>query len=107
MVETARPGWHPIVPCWTYLLHSPRPAQPPPQGPRVGVVTNAGGPGILLADACEAQGLTLPELTAPSLLELRSLLPAAAGFANPIDMIASATPEQYERAIEIVGSESD
>ena len=77
--------------------------QPPPRGPRVGVVTNAGGPGILLADACEAQGLALPELTAPSLHELRSFLPAAAGFANPIDMIASATPEQYERAIEIVG----
>jgi acyl-CoA synthetase (NDP forming) len=36
--------------------------QPVPPGPRVGVVTNAGGPGILLADACEAQGLTLPEL---------------------------------------------
>jgi acyl-CoA synthetase (NDP forming) len=79
--------------------------QPPPQGPRVGVVTNAGGPGILLADACEAQGLVLPELTAASLQELRSLLPPAAGFKNPIDMIASATPEQYERAIEIVGQD--
>lgn len=79
--------------------------QPPPCGPRVGVVTNAGGPGILLADACEAQGLVLPELTAASLLELRSLLPATAGFKNPIDMIASATPEQYERAIEIVGQD--
>lgn len=77
--------------------------QPPPSGPRVGVVTNAGGPGILLADACEAQGLTLPELDAASLAELRSFLPKAAGFKNPIDMIASATPEQYERTIEIVG----
>ncbi len=79
--------------------------QPPPCGPRVGVVTNAGGPGILLADACEAQGLILPELTAASLQQLRSLLPATAGFKNPIDMIASATPEQYERAIEIVGQD--
>ncbi len=79
--------------------------QPPPRGPRVGVVTNAGGPGILLADACEAQGLTLPELTAPSLEKLRSFLPSAAGFKNPIDMIASATAEQYARTIEIVGQD--
>lgn len=77
--------------------------QPSPEGPRVGVVTNAGGPGILLADACEAQGLVLPELDARSLEQLRSFLPAAAGFKNPIDMIASATPEQYERTIEVVG----
>jgi acetyl coenzyme A synthetase (ADP forming)-like protein len=77
--------------------------QPPPAGPRVGVVTNAGGPGILLADACEAQGLVLPELEEASLEDLRSFLPRAAGFKNPIDMIASATPEQYERAIGIVG----
>ena len=79
--------------------------QPPPRGPRVGVVTNAGGPGILLADACEAQGLTLPELSESSLEQLRSFLPPAAGFKNPIDMIASATPEQYARTIEIVGQD--
>ena len=79
--------------------------QPPPRGPRVGVVTNAGGPGILLADACEAQELTLPELTAASLEKLRTFLPSAAGYKNPIDMIASATAEQYERTIEIVGAD--
>ncbi len=79
--------------------------QPPPRGARVGVVTNAGGPGILLADACEAQGLVLPELTQASLEKLRSFLPAAAGFKNPIDMIASATAEQYARTIEIVGQD--
>ena len=79
--------------------------QPAPRGPRVGVVTNAGGPGILLADACEAQGLVLPELTAPSLEQLKSFLPEAAGFKNPIDMIASATAEQYGRTIEIVGQD--
>jgi acyl-CoA synthetase (NDP forming) len=79
--------------------------QPPPEGTRVGVVTNAGGPGILLADACEAQGLSLPELTASSLEKLRSFLPQAAGLKNPIDMIASATAIQYERSIEIVGKD--
>lgn len=76
--------------------------QPVPAGPRVGVVTNAGGPGILLADACEAQGLKLPELTAETLERLRTFLPAQAGLSNPIDMIASATPEQYAQTIEAV-----
>ncbi|MBI4605376.1 MAG: GNAT family N-acetyltransferase [Planctomycetes bacterium] len=77
--------------------------QPVPAGRRVGVVTNAGGPGILLADACEARGLVLPELGESTLSELRGFLPPQAGLANPVDMIASATPEQYGRAIEAVG----
>jgi acetyl coenzyme A synthetase (ADP forming)-like protein len=79
--------------------------QPIPAGPRVGVVTNAGGPGILLADACEAQGLTLPELAPDTLAQLRTFLPSQAGLSNPIDMIASATPEQYARTIEAVGTD--
>ncbi len=79
--------------------------QPIPAGPRVGVVTNAGGPGILLADACEANGLTLPALSEATLRELRSFLPARAGFANPIDMTATAGPEEYERAIAAVGAD--
>ena len=79
--------------------------QPVPQGPRVGVVTNAGGPGILLADACEAQGLTLPELTPETQAALRTFLPAHAGLSNPVDMIASATPEHYTRTIAAVGAD--
>ncbi|HVW24469.1 MAG TPA: GNAT family N-acetyltransferase [Polyangiaceae bacterium] len=77
--------------------------QPLPRGPRVGVVTNAGGPGILLADACEARGLTLPRLSEPTLAALRQLLPPQAGLSNPIDMIASATPAQFEQTIALVG----
>ena len=79
--------------------------QPVPRGPRVGVVTNAGGPGILLADACEAQGLALPELAPETLAHLRSFLPPAAGLKNPVDMIASATAEQYARTIEAVAAD--
>src|SRR5204862_3908858 len=60
-------------------------SQPIPSGPRVGVVTNAGGPGILLADACEAHGLTLPGLAPETLDALRAILPAHAGLSNPID----------------------
>jgi acyl-CoA synthetase (NDP forming) len=77
--------------------------QPLPPGPRVGVVTNAGGPGILLADACEAHGLTLPKLSDETLARLRELLPPQAGFSNPIDMMASATPAHFEQSIALVG----
>jgi acetyl coenzyme A synthetase (ADP forming)-like protein len=78
-------------------------SQPVPAGPRIGVVTNAGGPGILLADACEAHGLTLPALAPHTLEALRAFLPAQAGLSNPIDMIASASAAHYEAAIELVG----
>jgi acetate---CoA ligase (ADP-forming) len=81
--------------------------QPVPHGPRIGVITNAGGPGILLADACEAHGLTLPELTAETRTALRAFLPAQAGLSNPVDMIASATPEQYRRTMEVVGADAN
>jgi acetyl coenzyme A synthetase (ADP forming)-like protein len=77
--------------------------QPVPPGPRVGAVTNAGGPGILFADACEAHGLRLPRLSDGTLKALRAFLPPHAGLANPVDLTAAATPEQYERAIEAVG----
>ncbi|HEX3765137.1 MAG TPA: GNAT family N-acetyltransferase [Kofleriaceae bacterium] len=78
-------------------------SQPVPGGTRIGVVTNAGGPGILLADACEAHGLTLPGLAPETLDGLRAILPAHAGLSNPIDMIASASAAQYEATIELVG----
>ncbi|MBV8762906.1 MAG: GNAT family N-acetyltransferase [Deltaproteobacteria bacterium] len=79
--------------------------QPAPLGNRIGVVTNAGGPGILLADACEAHGLVLPKLAETTLAQLRSFLPAQAGLANPIDMIASAPPEHFERTLAAVGND--
>jgi acetyl coenzyme A synthetase (ADP forming)-like protein len=74
-------------------------SQPLPRGRRVAILTNAGGPGILAADACEASGLTLPALSEASVATLRKLLPAAAAIGNPVDMIASATPDQYEWAL--------
>ncbi len=80
-------------------------SQPVPRGPRVAVVTNAGGPGILLADACEAHGLSLPELAPATIEALRAYLPHQAGLSNPIDMVASASPADYERTIGIVGND--
>jgi acetyltransferase len=76
--------------------------QPVPRGPRVAIVTNAGGPGIIIADAVESLGLEVAELTDSSQERLRSVLPAEASVRNPVDMIASATSETYELALEIV-----
>lgn len=79
--------------------------EPVPRGPRVGVVSNAGGPAILLADACEAAGLPLPQLDERTIATLRGLLPPEAGLANPIDLIGSDSPEVYTKAIAAVGND--
>jgi len=73
--------------------------QPLPAGRRVGVLTNAGGPGILAADALSADGLELP-LFSPEMQEkLRVGLAAEASAGNPVDMIASASPDQYKACL--------
>jgi len=69
--------------------------QPLPGGRRVGVLTNAGGPGILAADALSADGLELPLFSEALQERLRRDLAAEAAAGNPVDMIASASPEQY------------
>lgn len=80
-------------------------SQPVPEGRRVGVVTNAGGPAILLADTCEARGLALPELSASTRERLQDFLPAQAGLRNPVDMLASAGEQDYAHALEAVGND--
>jgi acetyl coenzyme A synthetase (ADP forming)-like protein len=74
--------------------------QPLMRGKRVGIVTNAGGPGILCTDACEAGGLVIPELSQETRICLQRFLPAAASVSNPVDMIASAGPASYRDTIE-------
>ena len=76
--------------------------QPVPRGRRVAIVTNAGGPGILAADACERSGLVLPALERGTVETLRAFLPAAAAVGNPVDMLASASAEHYERTLRAV-----
>jgi len=73
--------------------------QPLPPGRRVAIVTNAGGPGILAADACEAAGLMLAEFSDETRARIADALPSMASAGNPIDMIASAGPEQYAATI--------
>jgi acetyl coenzyme A synthetase (ADP forming)-like protein len=76
--------------------------QPLPGGRRVGVVTNAGGPGILAADALEAAGLEMPSLSKETEVRLREILPAAASVKNPVDILASTAPEAYGLALAAV-----
>src|SRR5829696_46582 len=77
---------------------------PEPRGRRVAVVTNAGGPAIMAADACAAHGLEVPALPPGLQRHLRSFLPAHAAVGNPVDLIATATPDQYAAAIEAVAA---
>ena len=79
--------------------------QPLPKGRRVGIITNAGGPGILCADACEARGLEIPVLSESSRASLAAWLPSGASLANPVDMIASASEDQYRETIKIVAGD--
>ncbi|MCG6987254.1 MAG: acetate--CoA ligase family protein [Gemmatimonadetes bacterium] len=76
--------------------------QPIPAGNRVAIVTNAGGPGIIIADACESQGLEVVELSPETQGRLRGMFPAEASVRNPVDMIASATSKSYRLALDAV-----
>jgi acetate---CoA ligase (ADP-forming) len=80
-------------------------AQPVPRGGRVAIVTNGGGPGILCADACQAGGLEVPQLSAQVRLRLASQLAPEASTGNPIDMVATASAEAYRRTIEVLVEE--
>ena len=73
-----------------------------PAGRRLAIVTNAGGPGILATDACVSAGLRLATLSAKTTRALERLLPPEASAANPVDLIASADAERFDKALELV-----
>lgn len=81
----------------TLLAHQPLPA-----GPRVGILTNAGGPGIIAADACDARGLTVPPLQAATVAALRQFLAPQASAGNPVDTVATAPPDHFRLAIPLL-----
>jgi acyl-CoA synthetase (NDP forming) len=74
-------------------------SQPVPRGERVAVITNAGGLGILCADACESAGLQLPTLAPETQEALRAVLPIEASVTNPVDMLGSATAAVYRATV--------
>ena len=80
--------------------------QPVPKGNRVGIVTNAGGAGILAADACEEFGLEVPEYSAVTQAELRNFLRPEASVKNPVDMLASSTVSDSAQAARVVARDT-
>jgi len=73
--------------------------QPLPKGNRLAIITNAGGPGIMAADAAQQAGLQIATLQGSTATALRKRLPAAASVGNPIDVLGDADPERYVTAM--------
>ncbi|MBN1832103.1 MAG: acetate--CoA ligase family protein [Deltaproteobacteria bacterium] len=73
--------------------------QPLPRGKSVAIVTNAGGPGIICADAIENAGMSVAQLDHQSATALKKKLPEAASIGNPIDVLGDADPDRYHVAI--------
>lgn len=76
--------------------------QPLPTGAGVAIVTNAGGPAVMATDACERLGLALASLESSTIEALRAVLPSAAAFYNPIDILGDAPPERYAETLRIL-----
>jgi acetyltransferase len=74
--------------------------QPKPQGDRLAIVTNAGGPGVMATDAAVRLGLSVPHLANPTIAKLAKSLPATANLKNPVDVIGDARADRYAAALE-------
>src|SRR5918996_3977311 len=79
--------------------------QPRPKGPKLTVITNAGGPGVLATDALVADGGELAQLSPETVESLDSLLPAHWSHGNPIDVLGDAGPERYDRVLEVAAKD--
>jgi acetyltransferase len=75
--------------------------QPRPKGPRLAIVTNAGGPGVLAADGLLSNGGQLAQLSAESMEELNNLLPPHWSHNNPIDVLGDALPDRYAKVVDV------
>ncbi len=76
--------------------------QRPPRGPRLAIVTNAGGPGVMATDALIARQGTLAQLAPETMHQLNQALPAFWSHNNPVDILGDAPPDRYAKAMEIV-----
>ncbi|MBQ7029634.1 MAG: GNAT family N-acetyltransferase, partial [Thermoguttaceae bacterium] len=76
--------------------------QPAPQGKRLAIITNAGGPGIMATDAAVKNGLKLAEISEETKAKLREVMPAAASLRNPVDVLGDAHSDRYEIATKLV-----
>jgi acetyltransferase len=80
--------------------------QPRPKGPSLAIVTNAGGPAVLAADALLAGGGQLAELSPDALAHLNEFLPPHWSHANPVDILGDATPERFCKVVDIVARDA-
>lgn len=76
-----------------------------PTGPRLAVITNGGGPGVMAMDAIERVGLQPARLSAETMARLDAVLPAFWSHGNPIDIIGDASPERWRQAVEICAAD--
>ncbi|HEY9646226.1 MAG TPA: bifunctional acetate--CoA ligase family protein/GNAT family N-acetyltransferase [Chroococcidiopsis sp.] len=81
--------------------------QPRPKGPRLTIITNAGGPGVLATDALIGTGGELAELSPEAIADLNAILPPHWSHSNPIDILGDAEPERYLKAIEVAVQNPD
>ena len=81
--------------------------QPRPLGPKLTIITNAGGPGVMAADALVADGGELAELSAETRQSLDQFLPPHWSHANPIDILDDASPERYAQTLEVAAKDAD
>jgi acetyltransferase len=81
--------------------------QPRPKGPRLAIVTNAGGPGVLAADSIISAGGELAELSPSTMEQLNQLLPSHWSRNNPVDILGDALPDKYAKVLEIVASDAN
>jgi acetyltransferase len=79
--------------------------QPRPAGPRLSIVTNAGGPGVLATDELVASGGELATLSPETIAALNALLPAHWSRGNPVDVLGDAEPDRYARTLDIVAQD--
>ncbi|MCC7359327.1 MAG: bifunctional acetate--CoA ligase family protein/GNAT family N-acetyltransferase [Anaerolineales bacterium] len=79
--------------------------QPRPKGPKLTIVTNAGGPGVLAVDALLTTGGELADLSAETMVELNSFLPAAWSHNNPVDILGDADPSRYAKALQVAAAD--
>ena len=75
--------------------------QPRPAGPRLTILTNAGGPGVLAVDALIGSGGKLAELSPEALQKFNAILPPQWSHNNPVDILGDASPERYAQALEL------
>ncbi len=81
--------------------------QPRPKGPRLTILTNAGGPGVLAADSLLLGDGELAEISEQTIAELNQILPSAWSHSNPIDILGDAEPERYAKALEIAAKDTN